>query len=169
MSAPTTRPSLATSAALPRSVGTLWSLAKWLSVPPGRIASSTSVFATSAAAVAIVPSPPATRIRFVPRSIARLRVFSISWGSTAARSKPAIASASRAFSAFPHAELRKALRREAGSGKREGGGVGKREEGGGKREEGRGEEGSGKREAGSGKREAGSGRLESVEVESRLD
>src|SRR5438876_8272005 len=157
MSAPTTKPSAATRAALARSVGILCALAKWLSVPPGRIASSTSVFATRAAAVAIVPSPPATRIRFVPLSIARLRVLSISCGWTASSSKPALASASRAFSAFPHAELRKALVREAGSGKREGEGVGKREAGG------------GRREAGRGKGEGGRGKNSSIQERRGLD
>src|SRR2546423_9961832 len=72
----------------------------------------------------MVPSPPATRMRFVPWPIAASSRFSMSAGSTTSRSKP-VFSASRAASAFPHLELRNALRaggerREAGGGKRGG-------------------------------------------------
>src|SRR5712671_5470291 len=100
-----------------------------------------SVLATSEAAVAIVPSPPATRIRFVPCSMACLSRCSSWAGSTTSRGKPAVVSALRAASAFPHLELRNAFnfdpRVGAGAGCVAGIG-GKRGEGRGKREEGRG-------------------------------
>src|SRR2546423_2646746 len=67
----------------------------------------------------MVPSPPATRMRFVPWPIAASSRFSMSAGSTTSRSKP-VFSASRAASAFPHLELRNALR--AGGERREAGG-----------------------------------------------
>src|SRR5687767_10774712 len=57
----------------------------------------------------MVPSPPATRTRLAPLSTAFLILLSISLGSTASSSKPALASASRAASALPLLELRKAL------------------------------------------------------------
>src|SRR5438105_5719305 len=103
----------------------------------------------------MVPSPPATRIRFAPPSITSFSRDSSCDGFTTSRSNPTFRSASRAASAFPHSEFRNALsfevergegavwvpdtagRREAGGGRREAGG-GKREEGRGKREEERG-------------------------------
>src|SRR5205085_4013125 len=100
----------------------------------------------------MVPSPPATRIRFAPPSITSFSRDSSCAGFTTSRSNPTFRSASRAASAFPHSEFRNALsfevergegavwvadtavsgRREEGRRKR------KREEGRGKREEGEG-------------------------------
>src|SRR5215207_2206085 len=104
MSTPRHFPSTASLSASAASVLTPRSRAKWFSVPPGRIASSAGVSSSSAAAVAMVPSPPLTSTRVAPSLTTSRIVLAIASGSTAWTSNASPSSKTlRASSAVPEA------------------------------------------------------------------
>ena len=87
-------PTTANANASAGSFGMCRSVAKWLSVPPGRMASSMFVPSSADAAAAIVPSPPAMSRRGTPSATrSRTRRPPASAGATSCTSKASLGSA----------------------------------------------------------------------------